>query len=111
MSHIIHRNLRQMPPTAVGGEGIVLRDSTGKTYLDASSGAAVSSLGHGHPDVIAAMHRQVDRALFAEQRQRVRVHAVRYFLGLVQRDAEIVHHRLVDQHVRGPRPRCNRWNH
>jgi len=65
MSHIIHRNLRQMPPTAVGGAGIVLRDSTGKTYLDASSGAAVSSLGHGHPDVIAAMHRQIDRCAYA----------------------------------------------
>ncbi|MEF9926709.1 MAG: aspartate aminotransferase family protein [Massilia sp.] len=65
MSHIIHRNLRQMPPTAVGGEGIVLRDSSGKTYLDASSGAAVSSLGHGHPDVIAAMHRQIDRCAYA----------------------------------------------
>lgn len=65
MSHIIHRNLRQMPPTAVGGAGIVLRDSSGKTYLDASSGAAVSSLGHGHPDVIAAMHRQIDRCAYA----------------------------------------------
>ena len=65
MSHIIHRNLRQVPPTAVGGEGIVLRDSSGKTYLDASSGAAVSSLGHGHPDVIAAMHRQIDRCAYA----------------------------------------------
>jgi len=65
MSHIIHRNLRQMPPTAVGGAGIVLRDSTGKSYLDASSGAAVSSLGHGHPDVIAAMHRQIDRCAYA----------------------------------------------
>jgi adenosylmethionine-8-amino-7-oxononanoate aminotransferase len=65
MSHIIHRNLRQMPPTAVGGEGIVLRDSSGKTYLDASSGAAVSSLGHGHPDVISAMHRQIDRCAYA----------------------------------------------
>jgi adenosylmethionine-8-amino-7-oxononanoate aminotransferase len=65
MSNIIHRNLRQMPPTAVGGAGIVLRDSSGKTYLDASSGAAVSSLGHGHPDVIAAMHRQIDRCAYA----------------------------------------------
>jgi len=65
MSHIIHRNLRQVPPTAVGGEGIVLRDSSGKSYLDASSGAAVSSLGHGHPDVIAAMHRQIDRCAYA----------------------------------------------
>ncbi|WP_313168806.1 aspartate aminotransferase family protein [Massilia oculi] len=65
MSHIIHRSLRQVPPLAAGGEGIVLRDANGKTYIDASSGAAVSSLGHGHPDVIAAMHRQIDRCAYA----------------------------------------------
>ena len=65
MSHIIHRSLRQVPPLAAGGEGILLRDSNGKTYIDASSGAAVSSLGHGHPDVIAAMHRQIDRCAYA----------------------------------------------
>jgi len=65
MSHIIHRSLRQAPPLAAGGEGVLLRDSNGNTYLDASSGAAVSSLGHGHPDVIAAMHRQIDRCAYA----------------------------------------------
>ncbi|KQV90863.1 hypothetical protein ASD15_02015 [Massilia sp. Root351] len=65
MSHIIHRSLRQMPPIAVGGKGITLRDSRGNTYLDASGGAAVSSLGHGHPDVLAAMHAQIDRLAYA----------------------------------------------
>jgi len=30
-------------------------------YIDASGGAAVSCLGHGHPDVLAAMHAQIDR--------------------------------------------------
>jgi adenosylmethionine-8-amino-7-oxononanoate aminotransferase len=65
MSHILHRSLRQTPPVAVGGEGIYLRDSQGNTYLDASGGAAVSSLGHGHPDIIAAMHRQIDRCAYA----------------------------------------------
>lgn len=65
MSQIIHRNLRQAPPLAVKGEGIVLHDSAGKTYLDGSSGAVVSSLGHGHPDVIAAMVRQLERCAYA----------------------------------------------
>ncbi len=65
MSHIIHRSLRQVPPLAAGGEGVTLCDSNGKRYIDASSGAAVSSLGHGHPDVIAAMHRQIDRCAYA----------------------------------------------
>ena len=65
MSHIIHRNLRQVPPVAVGADGITIRASDGKTYIDASGGAAVSSLGHGHPDVIAAMHRQIERCAYA----------------------------------------------
>jgi len=65
MSHIIHRNLRQAPPVAVSAQGMLVRDSAGKTYIDASGGAAVSSLGHGHPDVLAAMHRQVDRLAYA----------------------------------------------
>jgi adenosylmethionine-8-amino-7-oxononanoate aminotransferase len=65
MSNIIHRSLRQVPPKAVSAQGLLVRDSTGKTYIDASGGAAVSSLGHGHPDVIAALHRQVDRCAYA----------------------------------------------
>lgn len=65
MSHILHRNLRQVPPTAVSADGIRMRDKAGRVYIDASGGAAVSSLGHGHPDVIAAMHRQIDRCAYA----------------------------------------------
>ena len=65
MSHIIHRSFRNAPATAVSGQGVTLRDSLGREYLDGSSGAAVSILGHGHPDVIAAMHAQIDRLNYA----------------------------------------------
>jgi adenosylmethionine-8-amino-7-oxononanoate aminotransferase len=65
MSHIIHRSLRQVPPAADRANGIFIRDTQGNTYMDASGGAAVSSLGHGHPDVLAAMHRQLDRCAYA----------------------------------------------
>jgi adenosylmethionine-8-amino-7-oxononanoate aminotransferase len=65
MSHILHRNLRHVPPLAVSSDGIRMRDNAGRIYIDASGGAAVSSLGHGHPDVIAAMHRQIDRCAYA----------------------------------------------
>ncbi|HMT57694.1 MAG TPA: aspartate aminotransferase family protein, partial [Ottowia sp.] len=37
----------------------------GRRYIDASGGAAVSCLGHGHPDVLAAMHRQIDQLAYA----------------------------------------------
>jgi adenosylmethionine-8-amino-7-oxononanoate aminotransferase len=65
VTHIIHRNLRQAPPVAVSAQGVLVRDSRGNTYIDASGGAAVSSLGHGHPDIITAMHRQIDRLAYA----------------------------------------------
>ena len=65
MSHIIHRSFRITPPLAVGGEGVFLIDAAGKRYLDASGGAAVSCLGHGHADVIAAMHAQIDQLAYA----------------------------------------------
>lgn len=65
MTHVFHRHLNHLPPTAVGGRGLQLRDAAGRTYLDASGGAAVSSLGHAHPDVLAAMHRQIDQIAYA----------------------------------------------
>lgn len=65
MTHIIHRSLRHTPPAAMRGEGIYLIDAAGRAYLDASGGAAVSSLGHGQRDVVQAMHRQIDRCAYA----------------------------------------------
>ena len=65
MTKIIHRNLRGTLPVAVSGKGVTLTDRDGKVYIDASGGAAVSCLGHGHPDVIAAMHAQIDRLAYA----------------------------------------------
>jgi adenosylmethionine-8-amino-7-oxononanoate aminotransferase len=52
-------------PAAVAGEGIHLIDAQGRRYIDASGGAAVSCLGHGHPEVLAAMHAQLDRLAYA----------------------------------------------
>ena len=52
-------------PVAVGGMGIELFDRNGKRYIDASGGAAVSCLGHGHPDIIAALHKQLDALAYA----------------------------------------------
>lgn len=65
MSHIIHRSLRSTPAVATGAQGAYIFDSQGKQYLDACGGAAVSCLGHAHPDVLAAMHRQIDQLAYA----------------------------------------------
>jgi len=65
MTHVFHRQLRTTPPVAVGGRGVWLVDAAGKGYLDASGGAAVSCLGHGHADVLAAMHAQINQLAYA----------------------------------------------
>lgn len=64
-SRILHRKMGPRPPVAVSGDGVILRDITGKEYIDASGGAAVSSLGHRHPDVLAAMRDQLDQLEYA----------------------------------------------
>lgn len=65
MSSVLHRDLRATLPTAVRGQDAYLYDAAGKAYLDASGGAAVSCLGHNHPAVVAAMHKQIERLAFA----------------------------------------------
>jgi adenosylmethionine-8-amino-7-oxononanoate aminotransferase len=65
MTHILHRMANAVMPVAVGGKGIELFDQNGKRYIDASGGAAVSCLGHGHPDVLAALHKQLDTLAYA----------------------------------------------
>ncbi|HTC07970.1 MAG TPA: aspartate aminotransferase family protein [Acetobacteraceae bacterium] len=64
-SAVLHRSLHTTLPEVVAGEGAWLIDSVGRRYLDASGGAAVSCLGHSHPDVIAAIQAQVGRIAFA----------------------------------------------
>lgn len=65
MSHLLHRAANAVMPVAVSGHGIELIDAAGKRYIDASGGAAVSCLGHGHPAVLEALHRQLDRLAYA----------------------------------------------
>ena len=45
-------------------EGIYMWDSTGKRYIDGSSGAMVSNIGHSNPRVLAAMRKQMERSTF-----------------------------------------------
>jgi hypothetical protein len=65
MTHILHRSIAHRYPTATSAQGIFIRDETGKDYIDASGGAAVSCLGHSHPDVIGAMRAQLDKLEYA----------------------------------------------
>jgi adenosylmethionine-8-amino-7-oxononanoate aminotransferase len=65
MTHILHRQIRHTLPIAASARGMTVTDTAGREYIDASGGAAVSCLGHGHPDVLAAMHAQIDRVAYA----------------------------------------------
>ena len=62
-TRILHRQIpgSDALPIAVSGEGIGIVDANGRHYIDASGGAAVSCLGHGHPAVRAAMKAQIDK--------------------------------------------------
>lgn len=64
-THVLHRQMQHALPVAVAGSGVTITDAAGRQYIDASGGAAVSCLGHGHPDVLAAMHVQIDRLAYA----------------------------------------------
>ena len=65
MSHVFHRQCNQKLPAAVKGDGVYLIDQSGKRYLDASGGAAVSCLGHSHAGVREALHQQIDALAYA----------------------------------------------
>jgi adenosylmethionine-8-amino-7-oxononanoate aminotransferase len=51
-------------PRIVRGSGSCVYDAEGNRYLDGSGGPAVFSLGHGHPEVNAAIARQLGDVAF-----------------------------------------------
>lgn len=65
MSKIIHRSLLSTPPQAARAQGAYIYDAQGRAYLDGSSGAAVSIVGHSHPKVLAAMQKQMNSVAYA----------------------------------------------
>ena len=65
MTHLLHRSIHTPPRCAVSASGISFTDKDGKSYIDASGGAAVSCLGPAHPEVIAALHEQLDKLAYA----------------------------------------------
>jgi adenosylmethionine-8-amino-7-oxononanoate aminotransferase len=55
---------RSRRPLLDRAEGIYMWDKTGKRYIDGSSGAMVSNIGHSNPNVLAAMRRQMENSTF-----------------------------------------------
>ena len=44
-------------------EGVFLYGPNGEKYMDLISGIGVSNIGHRHPNVLAAIHDQLDKYL------------------------------------------------
>ncbi len=65
MSAILHRSLNSDLPVAVSGDGHHFVDATGKRYLDACGGAAVSCLGHSHKRIVEAICSQASTLAYA----------------------------------------------
>ena len=62
MSHVMNTYAR-LPVAFSHGNGCRVTDTEGRTYLDGLSGIAVSTLGHNHPDLVAAITAQAGRLL------------------------------------------------
>lgn len=62
-SHLFYQS-HNPRPFLDRGEGIYLIDKSGKRYIDGSSGAMVSNIGHSNPRVLAKMKAQMDKATF-----------------------------------------------
>jgi acetylornithine/N-succinyldiaminopimelate aminotransferase len=57
------RTYRRAPVEFVRGEGALLWDAEGREYLDFLTGISVCSVGHCHPDVVAAVREQAGRLI------------------------------------------------
>lgn len=63
-SHLFYQT-DTVRPRIERAEGIYVWDVDGKRYIDGSSGAMVSNIGHSNPRVLDTMKRQMDKATFA----------------------------------------------
>jgi adenosylmethionine-8-amino-7-oxononanoate aminotransferase len=68
-SAVFRRSFRKAFPSAVRGEGVYLWDTEGKRYLDFSGSAAVNFIGHGVPEISAAMTEQASQLEFVHTSQ------------------------------------------
>lgn len=70
MSHLMNTYAR-LPVAFSHGEGVWLFDDTGKRYLDALAGIAVSTLGHNHPRLVGAIAQQAACVLHTSNLYRI----------------------------------------
>ncbi len=62
--NVFYRKAGFARPKISHGRGIYLIDESGKRYIDGSGGALVVNIGHGRPEIIEAMNRQLQKAAY-----------------------------------------------
>ncbi|MGW8318439.1 MAG: aminotransferase family protein [Candidatus Promineifilaceae bacterium] len=62
--HVFYRKMGHGRPMIARAQGIYLFDEDGKRYIDGSGGPLVVNVGHGRPEVIQAMTRQLETAAY-----------------------------------------------
>ena len=65
MTNVFYRAPNKQLMILDRGEGIYLYDDQGNKYIDGSSGAAVSNLGHGNKEIIDAVETQMRKVAFS----------------------------------------------
>ncbi len=68
-SSVFRRSFRKDFLAADRGEGVYISDADGNEYLDLSGSAAVNFIGHGVPEIAAAMAEQAARLEFVHTSQ------------------------------------------
>jgi adenosylmethionine-8-amino-7-oxononanoate aminotransferase len=68
-SAVFRRSFRRDFPVAVRGDGVYIWDADGKQYLDLAGSAAVNFIGHGVPEISAAMAEQAAKLEFVHTSQ------------------------------------------
>ncbi|MGD8889028.1 MAG: aspartate aminotransferase family protein [Desulfobacterales bacterium] len=63
-SHFLHYNLRSIAPMVTRGNGIYLYDTTGRRYIDGTSGPVVCNIGHGVKEIGEAYAAQADKVAY-----------------------------------------------
>jgi acetylornithine aminotransferase len=59
VSQYVMNTYDRLPLAITRGRGCQVYDAEGREYLDCVAGIAVNTLGYGHPDLVAAIERQV----------------------------------------------------
>jgi len=64
MSALLKQPLSAIVPQVDRAQGVFIYDAQGRDYLDGSGGAMTVSIGHGVPEVLAAMQEQAAKVCF-----------------------------------------------